>query len=433
MSHRKRQAVTNSKIRTRLDNADLDELPDRRGRRGRQYSHRSLMLMLAIAACAACRSLRAIEDLSRHLASGLRSWIRGRWLKISDTKIRDALCSLRWSDMPDHLHRQVYAEHRRRNLKPPDWLPFGAVAIDGKCVGCVEPSDHPMVQNVDPDEGEPYGKMMVHRATLVSSEAPVCVHQQPIPGDTNEIGAMPTTLEALFSAYSRTSLFELIMVDSGNISLGVADQITRRGYNYWARLQSDQPTLRREAIWRLGAGELEHDYNFGGESSGEHVDIEAEWTTYQDSRVVTYKLYGAILSGGFENWEHARQLIRIDRFVDGKRCGTRLFVTSLNSDRLDKPTHWCRLARRYWRCENGNHWTCDYLFDEDADQTPWSTDPEAILVATYFRLIGLNTLAVLRQLSRRSRDPPRPPWKRVVEYARVVFYTAEAVTVAANR
>ena len=196
MCQTNRQAVTSSKVRTRLDDAELDELPDRRGQRGCQYNHRSLMLMLALGAIAGCPTLRSIEDLSDELDGSVRRWIRGRWHKLSDTKVRDALQSLLWRDLPGHLHRQVYQEHRRRRLEPPDWLPFGAVAIDGTCVGIVEPSQHPDVQNVDPRDKEAYGKLMAHRATLVSSEAPVCIHQQPILGDSNDIGTMPETLEA---------------------------------------------------------------------------------------------------------------------------------------------------------------------------------------------------------------------------------------------
>lgn len=434
MCQQTRQAVTNSKVRTRLDDAGLDELPDRRGHRGRQYSHRSLMLMLALAGVAASRTLRSIEHLSDTLAGNIRRWIRGRWNNISDTKIRDALLSLHWTDMPAHLHRQVYAEHRRRRLDPPDVLPIRAVAIDGKCVGIVEPSDHPMVQNVEPDDGEPYGTLMVHRATLVTSSAPVCIHQQPIPGATNEVGAMESTLEALQEAYGRTSLFELIMVDAGNISREVADQIVEQGNDYWAKLDTNQPTLLRETVRRLGGNDqLEDPFEFPGRSLGEEVDASGTWTTYQNSKVVEYRLRRAELPAGFHGWDHARQLVRIDRYVDDEHKGTRFVITSLPADRLATPERWLRLARRYWRCENGNHWTCDYLFDEDAERPPWSTDPEAILVATYFRLIALNILAVLRAMSRRDYHPETPPWETVVDYAETLFQTGEAVKVGACR
>ena len=434
MCQETRQAVTNSKVRTRLDDADLDELPDRRGRRGRQYSHRSLMMMLALAAVAASRTLRSVESLSDDLAGNMRRWIRGRWDNISDTKIRDALLGLEWTDMPTHLHQQVYGEHRRRRLEPPDVMPIRAVAIDGKCVGIVEPSDHPMVQNVEPDDGEAYGTLMVHRATLVSSEAPVCIHQQPIPGATNEVGAMDTTLEALHEAYGRTSLYELIMVDAGNISREVADQIVGQGDDYWAKLDSNQPTLLREAVRRLGGNaQLGEPFDFPGTSTGDEVDESGTWTTYQNSQIVEYRLRRAKLPEGYHGWDHARQLLRIDRYVDDEHKGTRFVITSLSADRLATPERWLRLARRYWRCENGNHWTCDYLFGEDAERPPWSTDPEAILVATYFRLIALNILAVLRVMSRRNYHPETPPWEEVVHYAKTLFQTGEAVTVGARR
>ena len=392
------------------------------------------MLVLALASIARCRTLRSIEDLSDERAGSVRRWIRGRWVKLSDTKVRDALQSLLWRDLPGHLHRQVYQEHRRRRLEPPDWLPFGAVAIDGTCVGIVEPSQHPDVQNVDPRDKEAYGKLMAHRATLVSSEAPVCIHQQPIPGDSNEIGTMPETLEALQEAYGRTSLFELIMVDAGNLSEGVADQIAEYGHDYWGYLDSNQPTLLREAVRRLGGNNpLDDPFEFAGRSIGEEVDATGQWTTYQDSKIVEYHVYRSRLPEGFHGWSHLRQFIRIDRYVDGELQGTRWFVTSLAFEALEAEEHWMRLARRYWRCENGNHWTCDYLFDEDTKPPPWSTDPEALWVATFFRLIALNILAVLREMSHRDHDPETPPWKRVVSYAQTLFRTGRAVTIGAFR
>ena len=432
MCQTNRQAVTNSKVRTRLEDCKLGKLPDRRGRRGRQYSHRSLVGMLMLGAIARCETLRETEELSDELAGNTRRWLRAKWPKISDTKVRDTLGDLQWDDLSAPLHRQVYAEHRRRRLEPIDGLPIRAVAIDGKCVGIVEPSDHPLVQNVDPDDGEPYGKLMVHRATLISSSAPVCIHQQPIPGASNEIGTMAETLEALEAAYGRTSLFELVMVDAGNISKAVAGQIIDHGNDYWAKLDSNQPTLLREAVRRLGGNEhLKSPLEFAGRPIGEEVDETGRWTTYQGSNVVEYELRRATVPEGFHGWGHLRQMLRIDRYVDGEHQGTRFFVTSLSPDRLATPKRWLKLARRYWRCENGNHWTCDYLFDEDAAQTPWSTDPEAILVATFFRLIALNILAGLRAMSRRDYHPETPPWKTVVGYAKALFQTGQAVKVGA--
>lgn len=245
---------------------------------------------------------------------------------------------------------------------------------------------------------------------------------------------METTLEALYGAYGRTNLFELIMVDAGNISEAVADQIIDRGDDYWARIGSNQPTLLREAVRKLGGNEyLASPFEFPGRPIGEEVDAKGRWTTYQDSKVVEYRLRRTELPAGYHGWGHLRQMMRIDRYVDGKHQGIRFFVTSLCSHRLATPKRWLKLARRYWRCENGNHWTCDYLFEEDADKTPWTTDPEAMLVATYFRLIALNILAVLRAMSRRDYHPDRPPWKKVVDYAETLFQTGQAVKVGACR
>jgi hypothetical protein len=112
MRQQNRQAVTKTALLSRLRDAELDRLPDRRGRRGRRHAHIGLVMALALGAVAALRSLREVEALTADLRAAVRrrSQILGR---ISDTKLRDTLLRLRPEETRHAIHRQVKAEHRR--------------------------------------------------------------------------------------------------------------------------------------------------------------------------------------------------------------------------------------------------------------------------------------------------------------------------------
>jgi len=119
----------------------------------------------------------------------------------------------------------IKAEHRRGNLTP-TVLSISTVAIDSRNVATLRWHDlcrvldldlhtanpkkvkkrlakeHPNVQFCEPQVGRPYALARVHTTTLISSKAAVCIHQRPIPGATNEIGAMPDLLDELHAAYA---------------------------------------------------------------------------------------------------------------------------------------------------------------------------------------------------------------------------------------
>ena len=63
--------------------------------------------------------------------------------------------------------------------------------------------------------------------------------------------------------------------------------------------------------------------------------------------------------------------------------------------------------------------TGDAISDEDARRTPWTQDPDGVLVVGLLRVIAVNILAVLRALSRYQRDDKwlTPTWKMVIEQA----------------
>lgn len=402
-----RNAISHAGIARRLDDARLQALPDRREARGKRIPHAALVYALAIGMLAAARSLREVEELTAQLNRRMRRKTRiGH--RISDTKLRDELLSLQAKSVRKCLHRLVKAEKTRGNLSPTK-LPFGVTAIDGKGLGRVPTWGHPDIQETHSSTDGPFGLARVHRATLVSSKACVTIDQRPIPGDTNEIGALPDFLEELFATYRRMDLFEVIVADAGNCSMGVARQIGQAGYGYFLRIKGNHGELYAEAQRQLGTG----------------IPAEFEWTFRERGARVRYRMWRTDLEGGWLDWESARQLIRVERVVDNgdaaPAVGNRYYVSNLQRGRLKKATHWLELVKCYWRCENEQHWTSDVFFSEDARRTPWTTDPEALYVASYLRVIALNILAVLRAACRREWTLELLPWKEVLIRVALAF------------
>lgn len=402
-----RNAVTHVGMIRRLEDARLRELPDQRAARGKRIPHAALVYALAIGMLAAARSLREVEELTAQLNRRVRKKTRIRE-RISDTKLRDELLSLRTKSVRKCLHRLVKAEKTRGNLVPTK-LPFGVIAIDGKGLGRVPTWSHPDIQETHSHTDGPYGLARVHRATLVSSKACVTVDQRPIPGDTNEIGALPDFLRELFATYARMDLFEAIVADAGNCSMGVARQIAKAGYGYFLRIKMNHGELYAEARRQLEDRRL----------------AEFEWTFRERGARVTYRMWRVDLEGGWLDWESARQLVRVERVVDHgdgtPTVGNRIYVTNLQRGRLKKSKHWLDLVKTYWRCENEQHWTSDVFFAEDARRTPWTTAPEALYVASYLRVIALNILAILRAACRREWTLALLPWKEVLIRVALAF------------
>jgi hypothetical protein len=266
---------------------------------------------------------------------------------------------------------------------------------------------YPQAQLCIPDVGEPHVKLRVHTATLVSSGPAVCIHQRPVPGHTNEIGAMPALLDELKAIYNRTRLFGLITTDAGNTSVGVAGQIVALGCDYFCQIKSNHGDLHAEAKRALGRR---------GKARAA-----ASYTDAQNGEVVSYYLWRIELGEqGWLDWTHARQLVRVQRIaehpVTGKRSvGNRYYVLSQSSDALG-PRGAMTVSRSHWRCENGTHWTADAELMEDRHRQAWSRHPRGVLVASAMRMMALLILAVARHLSRLGYSQERPSWSDVMQH-----------------
>jgi hypothetical protein len=316
-------------------------------------------------------------------------------------------------------------------------LPIPTVAIDGKNVGTLHWDDlcrvlflepekatvakvraklaqrYPEAQLCIPKEGEPYALVRVHTVTLISADAAPCIHQRPIEGDTNEVGAMPRLIDELCAAYCRTKLFRLVTTDAGNTSLGSAKRLVEQGLGYFAQIKSIHGELHAEAVRRLGDRRPSR--------------APQSYADQQNGKTVTYYAWSCDLSEqGWLDWTHARQLVRIRRVVQdpdtGKvlSTGDRYYVTSLPAQELGLRTA-MNISRAHWRCENCTHWSADAEWQEDRRQLAWSRHPHGVLAVSLLQRIALAILAVVRHKSRVGYSQDTPTWGQVMQHFLLVL------------
>lgn len=424
-----RQAATNKGLERRLRDAGLDRVTDPRRQKEGMVKLFSILNAVVIGLVTGVRSLRATERRTEQVARKKEGW-HGLTGRIADNTIGTLLRRLCWSEIRDGLHRMVKSEHRRGNLKPTR-LPMAAVAIDGKATATLRWHDlcgavdldqddasveevkkglaerYPNAQLCVPPEGAPYALIRLHTVTLVSSDAAVPVHVQPIAASTNEIGAMPSLIEQLQETYKRTRLFELITTDAGNTAEGVMSRIDEIGWWYFAQIKSNHGEIHKEAFAVL--------------SRRAEDEAEASYTDTENGEVLEYRVWTYDLTAhGWLDWTHARQLVRVQRVATSPKTGkqsvgNRYYVTNCSVRRMGPKTA-LSTSRAHWRCENETHWTLDAELRDDRGRLAWSRHPAGILTMAVLRMIALAILAVVRRMSRIGYTQETPSWSEVMEH-----------------
>lgn len=426
-----RQAATPIGFIRRVRDAQFERMPD--VRRADKVKHKltSVMTTLVAGVVTRARSLRGVEQRSEQIAHRHGGDCEGINKRIADNTFGTILRRLALGDVLERLHCLIKAEARRGNLVPVV-LPFAAAATDGKNVATLRWPDlcrtldvdakktsearmkkllgkhYPHLQFCVPREGRPYALARVHTVTLISSAAAPCIHQRPIPGHTNEIGAMPALLEELHRVYGRTQLFEVLTTDAGNTSLAVCGRIVNKlQLDYFSQIKVEQGEIHKEAQRALSR------------RSTDAADF--SYSDHQNGNVVTYHVWHHDLSDqGWLDWTHARQLVRVQRrainTLTGKETlGNRYYVSSRTPGEL-APTTALAISRAHWRCEEETHWTSDALLQEDLCRLAMSRHPNGVFVAAAVRAIGLAILAVARKLSRLAYSKEAPTWRQVAEH-----------------
>lgn len=389
---------------------------------------------------------RAVERRSTQLRETLRDELDLPDGRMADNTVGTLLPRLAPSELRYVLHDQVKAEHARKGLKPTRLKSkLKVVAVDGKALSTLRRHDLERITRtqlkLDPDkavgdaqirtvfeahfdhvqlvqangdaakdsERIHHGLTRVHRATLVSSDAAVCIDQRPIPGSSNESGQFPAMLKELELTYGRTRLYDVVTADAGNTSIAAGTYLTSRKVDYFFAIKSPNGDIHAEALRRLESAE-------------------PAWTKVEvrNGKSVVYSVFVASMPAGYLDWSSGRQLVRVERQVVGESdvesVGNRYFVTSLMPDKLT-PEDAYRICRIHWRCENEGHWTADTLLREDARQPSFSRHPTGMLVASLLRMLAQNVVAVLRALSRIKHSRRRPTWRQVAEHVLCTSFT----------
>lgn len=440
----KRRAATPKGIERRIENLEFGRVDEPRQAAKVKHPLPTLLTTLVAGIATMARSLREVEDRSGQIAQKHDEWL-GIKQRIADNTYGKVLPRLEIDQLVDRLHAAVKAEKRRGNLEP-TMLPIRTAAIDGKNVATLHGYDLCRVLELEPDkasasqvkrrikkrfpnlqfcrpkQGKPYALARAHTVTLISSTAASCIHQRPIEGATNEIGAMPSLVRQLHAAYGRTNLVEMLTTDAGNTSLGVATiSVDELHWAYFAQIKSEHGELYKEAERVLGRRRDDR-ADFGYSDS-------------QNGSTITYRVWCYDLSEhGWLGWTHARQLVRVQRLAEHqttgeKTIGNRYYVTRKTPDEL-KPEHAISISRGHWRCEEETHWTCDAMLQEDRRRHAWSRHPNGVFVVSLLRMMALNILAIARKLSRLGERQETPTWHQVAEHFLLVLGATTLLTEA---
>ncbi len=325
------------------------------------------------------------------------------------------LATLAWHD----LVRLTRLVRRRQHKQNPQLSPLPEFDIDDREpfwfeVESVFKVYFPQVQLCKPDTGKPYGLIRVHRATLISSEAAVCIHQNALPGDSNEVGTIDLTLFRLLEDYKHTSLPQLVTMDAGNTCISAANRLVSAQCQYFLAIKTNNGQIYSKAKELLGG------------EDGDNRRPDAVVYDKREGKMVIYNVWHERLPEQVGQWKHAHQVVRVERLTVGDdegdvNVGNRYFVSSLSPTQLDANA--ClTLCRMHWRCENEGHWTSDVMWQEDAKRTLLSRNPDGVVVGSWLRMMAQNITALLRVLSKEGDSKARPSWRTVVEHVLLVLY-----------
>ena len=396
-------------IGKRLTEAGLAKVEDPRDRRGRRWKLGSLLLAMLAGMMAGAKGLAEVEELTERLSRPIRRLL-GIARRVADTTMRDLLVKLVFDELRQVLYRVVRAARKRKALEP-DRFPFGIVSLDGRGTS-TKFFDEQYAQVHHPSDRPPYGIVRTITSALISTPARPCLDAHPIPADTNEMGAFPAALDALVEAYG-TSLFQVVMYDSGANSKANGAHVKEREFDYVFRLQNEQPTLLLEADRLLG-----------------RLDTDTALTQSTDlvgGKVVTRYLWLTDEIAGYYDWDHLQVVIRVRTVTEHKTTGKvtsedRYYNSSLPIEALSAEL-WLEMIRRRWAVENECHNTWDRIFRED--DRPWAYEPQGMVAAMLLRRIAYTLLTLFRSVTQRSDARRTVPWKTLLRDLRDALISAQ--------
>lgn len=375
----------------------FDQVPDPRDRRGQRWSLGALLGSALVSLTLLAPSLRRAEELTEDLADSRLLRKLGVRRRVPDSTLGEALARVAPQALLEQLHRQVRAEHRRKALAP-TVLPVGVLAIDGKCQAVLDEAANPYFCQQHSAEGE--SERYLHRvlnATLVSSAAPVCIHQLPIPAWTNEMGHFEVFFDSLETAYRRASLFEVVTSDAGVLSRQHCAKLDKLGYGYVVALKDNNPELELEARGLLGS--LAEYEPAAAADDGWERDSSRGW--------IKRELWTSTALARWPGWEHLQQvwLVRVwaKPSADGpvELLEDRVYATNLREGHRIRGQRILTLVRAHWRIENNLHGTLDLQLRED--DKGWVRRGYGLINTGLLRAMAYNILAIARAVHLRRQ------------------------------
>ena len=391
-------------LRARLPEIGLDRVADQRRQASIRWPLGVILKTTVVAMVAGCKSLADLEALTEDMSRAARRALEVK-RRIPDTTARQILLDVEPDELRAALRRQIRTAYRRKALKPVG-LPFGVVSMDGKFVSASTDNDSAYVQVRDHFKPSKHGLLGTVTATLISSEAKVCVDTGPIGGGWGEETRYPYLLRDLIEAYGSLDLFRLVVYDAGACSRANARCTREEGLHYLFRVkQGKQPKLFAAADKQMGDLSLEQAQAITEERyRGKRV----RRSVYTTEDAVTWP-----------RWTEQRSVIRIrcDTLDDGGQVLTsedRYYVTDLASDTLT-PQQWITVTRGHWAVENNCHHTWDVAMEEDDRQ--WIvSDPQGTLVVMLLRRIAYNIMTLFRGVTLRSNQRKLTPWRMIFRW-----------------
>jgi Transposase DDE domain len=353
------------------------------------------------------RSLRSAERLSDDLAGARR--LKGLVRRVPDSTLGDFLAEVSPTALRHHLHRQVLIEHRRKALEP-TVIPIRAIAVDGKNVATLDYEANKDCQKQSPTGQAPHWLYRVVNATLISSAAPLCIDQLPIPANTNDMGIFPAFFDGLIKTYRRANLFELVSTDSGFCSEANARLIDAGQKAYWISLKDNQPELRREAERLLLA-----------KAARSEPEAQTEWESDSSRGWVRRQIWRTDEMAGWGSWKHLRQVILVRVLARTGRTGrvrvleNRYYITNLARGRLNGE-QLLKLVRAHWRIENNLHGALDVQWEEDHSR--WVQRGNGLPVTALLRALAYNLMSLLREVHLRSATARVAAWDQLSRWMR---------------
>jgi len=346
MNLRRRIQSLQTYLNQRREILRFDQVPDPRGRRGQRWKLPALLSTALMSLALLARSMRRAEQLSEELSSARMLRRLGVRRRLPDSTLGDVLSAVAPQALLDHLHWQVRAEHRRKALEP-TVLPVGVVAIDGKTPAVLKEAANPYCQLQSGDDEKERYVYRVLNATLISCSATVCIHQKPIPAQTNEMGAFADFFDEMDSIYGRSNIYKVITTDAGVLSQEHCRKLDKADYGYILALKGNNPDLEQEAR-RV----------FGKIITIQPPEVEQGWELDSSRGWVKRQLWTTTQMAGWPGWVHMRQTWFVRLWARNKKddppylLEQRVYVTNLPTGHRIRGRIILDVIRAHWRIES---------------------------------------------------------------------------------